>query len=151
MHLHRGPAKSPPNPFSRRQNSNWYYPRDPRLTKVTGGARSNSLFFMLTQGGLGKEFLKAFAISGARSLAVIDRDLPVALQACGEIRETVQQELGVHEDEVSEVNAWECDVTNTDEIRRTINDIGTKFGGSIDILVGAAGIHLINIADGRYL
>ena len=72
---------------------------------------------------------------------MIDRDLPVARQACGEIREAVQQELGVHEDEVSDVNAWGCDVTNTDEIRRTIDDIGTKFGGSIDILVGAAGIN----------
>jgi NAD(P)-dependent dehydrogenase (short-subunit alcohol dehydrogenase family) len=106
---------------------------------------------MLTQGGLGKEFLKAFAISGARSLAIIDRDLPVAQQACGEIGETVQQELGVHEDEVSEINAWGCDVTNTDEIRRTIDDIRAKFGGSIDILVGAAGLRLIDVADGRYL
>lgn len=82
---------------------------------------------------------------------MIDRDLPLARQACGEIRETVQQELGVHEDEVSDVNAWGCDVTNTDEIRRTIDDIGTKFGGSIDILVGAAGIDLFDVADWRYL
>ena len=109
------------------------------------------MFFILTQGGLGKEFLKAFAISGAKSLAVIDRDLPVAQRACGEIREAVQQELGVHEDEVSEVNAWGCDVTNSDEIKRTIDDIGTKFGGPIDVLVGAAGIDLIDIADRRYL
>jgi len=91
------------------------------------------------QGGLGKEFLKAFAISGAKSLAVIDRDLPVAVQACGEIREAVQMELGVPEDEIPEVNAWGCDVTNTDDVRRTVEDIGTKFGGSIDILVAAAG------------
>ena len=82
---------------------------------------------------------------------MIDRDLPAAQQACGEIREAVQQELGIHEDEVSEVNAWECDVTNTAEIRRTVDDIGTKFGGSIDILVGAAGINLINVIDRRYL
>jgi len=92
------------------------------------------------KGGLGKEFLKAFAISGARSLAVIDRDLPIAVQACDEIREAVKRELGVPEDEISEVNAWGCDVTNTDEVRRTVEDIGAKFGGSIDILVAAAGM-----------
>jgi NAD(P)-dependent dehydrogenase (short-subunit alcohol dehydrogenase family) len=95
---------------------------------------------LLMKGGLGKEFLKAFAISGARSLAVIDRDLPIAVQACGEIRDAVRQELGVPEDEISEVNAWGCDVTNTDEVRRTVEDIGAKFGGSIDILVAAAGM-----------
>lgn len=94
----------------------------------------------LTKGGLGKEFLKAFAISGARSLAVIDRDLPLAVEACDEIRGAVQQELGVHDDEVSEVTTWGCDVTNTDDVRRTIDEIGRKFGGSIDILVAAAGI-----------
>jgi NAD(P)-dependent dehydrogenase (short-subunit alcohol dehydrogenase family) len=93
-------------------------------------------------GGLGKEFLKAFAVSGARSLAVLDRDLPVAVQACHEIREAVQQELGVHEDTVSDVHAWGCDVTNTDDVRRTIDEIGKKFGGKIDIFVGAAGICL---------
>src|SRR5271170_650914 len=95
---------------------------------------------LLMKGGLGKEFLKAFAISGARSLAVIDRDLPVAVQACGEIREAVRAELGVPEDEIAEVNAWGCDVTNTDEVRRTVEDIGVKFGGPIDILVAAAGM-----------
>lgn len=72
---------------------------------------------------------------------MIDRDLPVAVQACADIREAVQQELGVHEDEVSEVNAWGCDATNTDKVRRTIDEIGKKFGGSIDIFVGAAGIN----------
>ena len=97
---------------------------------------------LLMTGGLGKEFLKAFAISGARSLAVIDRDLPIAVQACGEIRDAVRQELGVPEDEISEVNAWGCDVTNTDDVRRTIEDISAKFGGSIDILVAAAGMTL---------
>ena len=95
---------------------------------------------VLMKGGLGKEFLKVFAISGARSLAVIDRDLPIAVQACGEIRDAVRQELGVPDDEISEVNAWGCDVTNTDEVRRTVEDIGAKFGGSIDILVAAAGM-----------
>ena len=102
---------------------------------------------------MGKEFLKAFAISGAKSLAVIDRDLPAALQACGEIRKAVQEELGVHGDEVSEVNAWGCDVTDPDEIRRTIDEIGTKFGGSIDILVGAAGMKYFEkfSASRRYL
>ena len=97
-------------------------------------------------GGLGKEFLKAFAISGARSLAVIDRDLPVAKEACVEIRETVKREMGVHDDEVSEVTAWDCDVTNVDETRRVIDEIGRKFGSGIDIFVGAAGTasHLLS-------
>ena len=94
----------------------------------------------LIEGGLGKEFLKAFALSGARSLAVIDVDLPLAQQACREIRSAVKQELGVHDDEVAQVNAWECDVTNKDGVYQTIHEIGTKFGGSIDVFVGAAGI-----------
>lgn len=95
-------------------------------------------------GGLGKEFLKAFAISGARSLAVIDRDLPVAEEACREIRESVVKELEVPEDEVAEVNAWGCDVTDTEQVRETIGLIGKKFGGGIDIFVGAAGDFLLN-------
>jgi NAD(P)-dependent dehydrogenase (short-subunit alcohol dehydrogenase family) len=82
--------------------------------------------------------LKAFAISGARSLAVLDRDLPVAVEACGEIRDAVMNELGVPEDEVSQVYPWGVDVTNTDDVRNTIDDIAKKFG-SIDILVCAAG------------
>ena len=72
---------------------------------------------------------------------MIDRDLPVAKEACLEIRESVIQELGVPEDEVAEVNAWGCDVTNTDQVRETINEIGKKFGGIIDIFVGAAGMY----------
>jgi NAD(P)-dependent dehydrogenase (short-subunit alcohol dehydrogenase family) len=47
-------------------------------------------------------------------------------------------ELGVPEDEVSQVYPWGVDVTNTDDVRNTIDDIAKKFG-SIDILVCAAG------------
>lgn len=53
-----------------------------------------------------------------------------------------QHELGVPEDKVSDVHAWGCDVTNTDDVRRTIDEIGKKFGGRIDIFVGAAGISI---------
>ena len=70
---------------------------------------------------------------------MIDRDLPIAKEACLEIRECVKLELGVPEDEVSEVTAWGCDVTDTDQVRETISEIGKKFGGVIDIFVGAAG------------
>ena len=122
------------------------FPENSRLMISDWRSKSNHQITVLIEGGLGKEFLKAFAISGARSLAVIDRNLPVAIQACGEIRETAQHELGVHEDEVSEVDAWGCDVTNTDEVHRTIDDIGKKFGRSIDILVAAAG-NILNIND----
>ena len=73
---------------------------------------------------------------------MIDRDLPIAKEACNEIRESVMQELDIPEDEVSEVHAWGCDVTNTDQVRETINEIGKKFGGVIDIFVGAAGMQL---------
>lgn len=82
---------------------------------------------------------------------MIDRDLPVAKDACDEIRNTVRQELGVHDDEVAEVNAWQCDVTNTNEVRKTIDEIGSKLGGKIDIFVGAAGILSMGNVDGRYL
>jgi NAD(P)-dependent dehydrogenase (short-subunit alcohol dehydrogenase family) len=82
---------------------------------------------------------------------MIDRDLPVAKDACDVIRNTVRQELGVHDDEVAEVNAWQCDVTNTNEVRKTIDEIGTKLGGKIDILVGAAGIPSMGNVEGRYL
>jgi NAD(P)-dependent dehydrogenase (short-subunit alcohol dehydrogenase family) len=122
------------------------YPKFRSLTIVTGGARI-PLTCVLTKGGLGKEFLKAFAISGARSLAILDRDLPIAKEACDEIRNSVRQELGVHDDEVAEVNAWGCDVTKEDEVRRIIDEIGTKLGGKIDIFVGAAGISAIDLTD----
>lgn len=95
---------------------------------------------LLIKGGLGKEFLKAFGVSGARSLAIIDRDLDIALDACSEIRDSVRQELGGHDDEVADVNAWGCDVTKPEEVRRTIDEISKKFGRTIDIFVGAAGI-----------
>jgi NAD(P)-dependent dehydrogenase (short-subunit alcohol dehydrogenase family) len=71
-------------------------------------------------------------------LAVVDRDLPVAVQACGEIHDAVMNELGVPEDEVSRVHPWGVDVTNTDDVRNAIDDIAKKFG-AIDILVCAAG------------
>jgi NAD(P)-dependent dehydrogenase (short-subunit alcohol dehydrogenase family) len=71
----------------------------------------------------------------------MDRDLPVARVACHEIRESVMQELDVPEDQVSEVHAWGCDVTNTDQVRQTISEIAKKFGGVIDIFVGAAGMY----------
>jgi NAD(P)-dependent dehydrogenase (short-subunit alcohol dehydrogenase family) len=99
----------------------------------------------LTVGGLGKEFLKAFGVAGARSLAIIDRDVDVARDACSEIRDSIRQELGGHDDEVAEVNAWGCDVTKPDEVRETIDDISKKFGGTIDIFVGAAGFDNIQI------
>jgi len=50
----------------------------------------------------------------------------------------VMNELGVPEDEVPEVHPWGVDVTNTDDVRNTIDDIAKKFG-YLDILVCAAG------------
>ena len=71
-------------------------------------------------------------------MAVLDRDLAVAIQACGEIREVAKMGLGVPEDEASQVYPWGVDVTNTDAVRNVIDDIAKKFG-KIDILVCAAG------------
>jgi NADP-dependent 3-hydroxy acid dehydrogenase YdfG len=123
-----------------RQNCNWFL-SEILFTDHSNRRRPYPLqLAALTKGGLGKEFLKAFAISGARSLAILDRDLPIAKEACDEIRNSVRQELGVHDDEVAEVNAWGCDVTKEDEVRRIMDEIGSKFGGNIDIFVGAAGI-----------
>ena len=77
-------------------------------------------------------------------MAVLDRDLPVAIQACGEIRDVAKTELGVPEDEVSQVHPWGVDVTNTDAVRDVIDDIANKFG-KIDVLVCAAGAALAKL------
>jgi NAD(P)-dependent dehydrogenase (short-subunit alcohol dehydrogenase family) len=82
---------------------------------------------------------------------VIDRDLLVAEDACREIRKSVVKELEVPEDEVAEVNAWGCDVTDTEQVRETIGLIGKKFRGGIDIFVGAAGDFLLNSLSLRLL
>ena len=52
---------------------------------------------------------------------------------------------------IAEVNAWGCDVTDTGDVRRTIEDIGVKFGGPIDILVAAAGMPSKRRTNHRYL
>jgi len=70
---------------------------------------------------------------------VIDKDLPVAKEACSEIRYAVGKELGISDDEVSSVNAWGCDVTNPEDVNSTIDEISKRFGGHIDVFVGAAG------------
>jgi NAD(P)-dependent dehydrogenase (short-subunit alcohol dehydrogenase family) len=77
-------------------------------------------------------------LSGARSLAIITNDLPAAINECREMRQEVRLELGGHDDEISPVSAFECDIADPEQLHSTIDEIGTKFG-EIDIFVGAAG------------
>ena len=132
--------------LARGQNSDRYLNPLPfqHSLVVTGGARTGLNREELTIGGLGKEFLKAFALSGAKSLAVLDRDLPVAKKACDEITYAVAKELGIKDEEVSALNAWGCDVTNPEDVHSTIDEIAKHFGGHIDVFVGAAGtVHFL--------
>ncbi|EED18617.1 short-chain dehydrogenase, putative [Talaromyces stipitatus ATCC 10500] len=91
---------------------------------VTGAAR-----------GLGKEFLTAFARSGANG-ACIDLSLPAATSSIEHITSQVKtssQSKGIN------LKPYSCDVTSESQVQSTINQIIKDFG-KIDVLVTAAGI-----------
>lgn len=97
---------------------------------VTGGGR-----------GLGKEFVTAFALSGAKHSIVADINLTAAKITCDFIKEEVGQALGIRTDseEMPEVSALEVDVTDEESVQAMVAQAEDRMR-SIDVLVTAAGI-----------
>ncbi|CRG91285.1 Serine-rich adhesin for platelets [Talaromyces islandicus] len=102
-----------------------YYGLTKSWDTVTGAGR-----------GLGKEFLTAFALSGAKG-ACIDLSLPSATSSIDHITKHIQTE----HPQVSTptLKPYACDVTSESQVERTISSIVSDFG-QIDVLVTAAGI-----------
>ena len=86
---------------------------------VTGGAR-----------GIGKTVAEHMAMMGA-DIAVVDLLTDVAEETAGQIAKT----YGVKS------KAYICDVTNPDQVEKTVNQITDDFGG-LDVLFNNAGIVL---------
>lgn len=97
---------------------------------VTGGAR-----------GLGKEFLTAFALSGANA-ACIDLSASDGESALSEVRTEVAAHFSktgtTHS--VPQLRAYACDVTQEDQVKETVRKVVVDFGGRVDVLVTAAGV-----------
>lgn len=92
---------------------------------VTGAAR-----------GLGKEFLTAFALSGARG-ACIDLSLEDCKTSISDIAEEVKS--AYPNDHVPELRAYQCNVAVESEVKSTWSKIIDDLG-QIDVLVTAAGV-----------
>ncbi|CAM1505793.1 Fc.00g114300.m01.CDS01 [Cosmosporella sp. VM-42] len=92
---------------------------------VTGSAR-----------GLGKEFLTAFALSGARGACVdlSQKDGDASISSI-----TSQVEAAYPNEPVPDLRAYQCDVTVESQVRSTWAQIVKDFG-QVDVLVTAAGI-----------
>lgn len=98
---------------------------DGKTCVVTGAAR-----------GLGKEFLTAFALSGARG-ACVDLSLQSGRASIQHIAEHVQKFTEPsHEPKLS---AYACDVTSEEQVKNTWSSILKDFG-KVDVVVTAAGI-----------
>jgi NAD(P)-dependent dehydrogenase (short-subunit alcohol dehydrogenase family) len=92
---------------------------------VTGAAR-----------GLGKEFLTAFALSGARG-ACVDLSLPECESSVASIQEQVTKAYPA--DPGPQLRGYACDVTVEEDVKSTWARVVDDFG-KIDVLVTAAGI-----------
>ncbi|ETI28572.1 hypothetical protein G647_01022 [Cladophialophora carrionii CBS 160.54] len=92
---------------------------------VTGSAR-----------GLGKEFLTAFALSGARG-ACIDLSQKDCEASIASIASQVQN--AYPDDPVPELRAYECNATIESDVKSTWAKVVEDFG-KVDVLVTAAGI-----------
>jgi NAD(P)-dependent dehydrogenase (short-subunit alcohol dehydrogenase family) len=91
---------------------------------VTGAAR-----------GLGKEFLTAFALSGARG-ACVDLSLQSSKDSIKHIGEHVAQSSPNF---TPELRAYSCNVTSEEQVQETWASIVKDFG-KVDVVVTAAGI-----------
>ena len=101
---------------------------------VTGAAR-----------GLGKEFLTAFALSGAKA-ACVDLTQKASDDSVSHIREharKLQPDLPV-----PDIKAYECNATIESDVKSTFDQIVSDFG-RVDVLVTAAGI-VDNVAAEDY-
>lgn len=92
---------------------------------VTGAAR-----------GLGKEFLTAFALSGARG-ACVDLTLEGGQSSITSIAAQVKQDQP--DEIVPELKAYACNATIESDVKATWEHIVSDFG-KVDVLVTAAGI-----------
>lgn len=93
---------------------------------VTGAAR-----------GLGKEFLTAFALSGARG-ACIDLSLEGGKKSIQHIGEHISSQPSTASYK-PELRAYACDVTSEEQVKHTWGAIVKDFG-QVDVVVTAAGI-----------
>jgi NAD(P)-dependent dehydrogenase (short-subunit alcohol dehydrogenase family) len=88
--------------------------------------------------GLGKEFLTAFALSGAKG-ACVDLSLEAGNNSIRRIKEHISSESSGPKSYRPELRAYACDVTSEAQVRDTwqamVNDLG-----KIDVVVTAAGI-----------
>jgi len=93
---------------------------------VTGAAR-----------GLGKEFLTAFALSGARG-ACIDLSLQAGNSSIKHIAEHIAAQPSTSS-YTPDLRAYACDVTSEEQVQDTWGSIVKDFG-KVDVVVTAAGI-----------
>jgi NADP-dependent 3-hydroxy acid dehydrogenase YdfG len=94
---------------------------------VTGAAR-----------GLGKEFLTAFALSGARG-ACVDLSLHAGQSSIKHITEHISSQPSTPSSYTPELQAYACDVTSEEQVQETWESIVKDFG-KVDVVVTAAGI-----------
>jgi NAD(P)-dependent dehydrogenase (short-subunit alcohol dehydrogenase family) len=94
---------------------------------VTGAAR-----------GLGKEFLTAFALSGARG-ACVDLSLQAGQSSVKHITEHISSQSSVPPSYIPELRAYACDVTSEEQVQETWESVVKDFG-KVDVVVTAAGI-----------
>jgi NAD(P)-dependent dehydrogenase (short-subunit alcohol dehydrogenase family) len=94
---------------------------------VTGAAR-----------GLGKEFLTAFALSGAQG-ACVDLSLQAGQASIKHITEHVASQSSTPSSYTPELRAYACDVTSEEQVKETWESAVKDFG-KVDVVVTAAGI-----------
>ncbi|CAK7218994.1 hypothetical protein SBRCBS47491_003694 [Sporothrix bragantina] len=92
---------------------------------VTGGA-----------GGLGRECMTAFALSGA-NCACVDLNQEACEEAIRDVRGRVLSEGGF---EAGDLHAYACNATDETAVESVVTHIARDFGGRIDVLVTCAGI-----------
>jgi NAD(P)-dependent dehydrogenase (short-subunit alcohol dehydrogenase family) len=93
---------------------------------VTGAAR-----------GLGKEFLTAFALSGARG-ACVDLSLQRGQSSIEAIGRQVSK-ISSTTSYTPELRAYQCDVSSEDQVKENWSNIINDFG-KVDVVCTAAGI-----------
>jgi NAD(P)-dependent dehydrogenase (short-subunit alcohol dehydrogenase family) len=94
--------------------------------------------------GLGKEFLAAFALSGARG-ACVDLSLQSGQSSIADIHDRVTAASPNYR---PELRAYACDVTQESQVQDTFKEIVKDFG-KVDVVLTAAGI-VDNVAAEEY-
>lgn len=88
--------------------------------------------------GLGKEFLTAFALSGARG-ACVDLSLDGGKTSIEHITEHVKSQSSTPSSHQPDLRAYACDVTSEEQVQSAWASIVKDFG-KVDVVVTAAGI-----------